>query len=606
MHRRIAYAVLGGLTLAGLAAACGASNSGSPGGSGGDGGHSDATSSGSGGSSGSGSGGSSGSGSGGSSGSGSGGSSGSGSGGSSGGSSGGGSGGSSGGGSGSSSGSSGGTDAGVDSGPPPYDPSVYQHHKNGTRDGVYIDKAFGQSLAGTTHVLTGFMGTVSTNVYAQPLYVENGPGGAEIFIVATENNHVTSYNATTGAIVWDTGPTVLGTPLAGNPPGGSGYGPTGITGTPYIDIASHTIFFDAMLTPDSGKTQHHTVYALNIDTGAIQTGWPTTGVDVNTAAAGFDSGVQSQRGALQFLNGVLYVPYGGYGGDGGNYYGSVVGFPVATPTKPTWWHTTALKGGVWGPGALPTDGVSIFPVTGNTTGTKQLDAGVYAWGGGEAVIRLGAGPTFSGNTADYYAPSNWHDLDDGDTDLGGASEVILDMPGAKYPHLVVAGGKDGNMYVLNRDNLGGTNPTTDTSLLTMQVGNNQIKGAPAAYTSLVGTYVAFHIEGGSGASCPPKEGGNLVVVQISQSATAVTAKTAWCSTQSGLASPMVTTTDGKSEPIVWNASNALYGWNGDTGVLIVDGTKTKMGTGIQGWNTPINANGRMAVGVNGQLYVFTP
>jgi hypothetical protein len=97
-----------------------------------------------------------------------------------------------------------------------------------------------------------------------------------------------------------------------------------------------------------------------------------------------------------------------------------------------------------------------------------------------------------------------------------------------------------------------------------------------------------------------------VVLQLTQSATAVTAKTAWCSTQGGLGSPMVTTTDGTSEPIVWAADNHLYGWNGDTGAIIVDGTTTAMSGAVQGWNTPINAKGRMAVGINGQLYVFTP
>ena len=180
------------------------------------------------------------------------------------------------------------------------------------------------------------------------------------------------------------------------------------------------------------------------------------------------------------------------------------------------------------------------------------------------------------------------------------------MPGEKFPHLVVAGGKDANLYVLNRDDLGGIGG----ELLKVKVATNQIKGAPAAYTTALGTYVAFHIEGGTGTDCPTneagKEGGNLVVMQLTQSATAVTAKTAWCSTEGGLGSPMVTTTDGTSNPIVWSASNALYGWNGDTGAVIVDGTKTKMASGVQGWNTPINAKGRMAFGVNGQLYVFTP
>ena len=436
-------------------------------------------------------------------------------------------------------------------------------------------------------------------VPVMPMWLESTlpPGG---FFVATENNHVTAYDATTGKVIWDTGPSVIGACATANPPGGQvDSSSIGITGTPYIDIGSRTIFFDAMTTPDNNATFHHKVYAVSLDTGDVVTNWP---VDVNTAATGFNSGVQNQRGALQFLNGVLYVPYGGYNGDGGNYYGSVVGFPVASPQTPTWWHTTALKGGIWGPGALPTDGTSLFAITGNTTGTKMGDAGAYIWGGGEAVIRLGAGPTFSGSTADYYTPTNWHDLDDGDTDLGGASEVLIDMPGAKYPHLVIAGGKDAKLYVLNRDDLGGIG----AELLQMTVGTNQVKGAPAAYTTALGTYVAFHIEGGTGTGCPAGQGGNLVVTQISQSATAVSAKTVWCSTEGGLASPMVTTTDGTSNAIVWDADNKLYGWNGDTGAVIVDGTNTGMSTGIQSWNTPINAKGRMAVGVNGQLYVFTP
>ena len=222
------------------------------------------------------------------------------------------------------------------------------------------------------------------------------------------------------------------------------------------------------------------------------------------------------------------------------------------------------------------------------------------WGGGEAVIRLTQGPAFSGNTADYYAPSNWQYLDDHDIDLGGASEVLLDMLGQPHPHLVVAGGKDGYLYILDRDNLGGIGG----ELYKAQQANSEFKGAPAAYTTAQGTYVAFHVEGGSGSHCPAQQGGNQVVFKLTQSP--VGATTAWCSTQSGLASPMVTTTDGTANPIVWNATDRLYGWNGDTGVLIVDGTATQMSTSIQSWNTPIAARGRIVVGVNGQLYVFTP
>jgi hypothetical protein len=429
-------------------------------------------------------------------------------------------------------------------------------------------------------------------VYAQPLYVVDGPGGAEAFVVATEDNHVTTYNAATGATIWDVGPTTIGTYASKNPPGGTiESSHIGITGTPYIDITSRTIFFDAMVTPDNNATYHHTVFGISLDTGAVQTGWP---IDVSATLTGFDSGAHNQRGALQFLNGVVYVPYGGYDGDGGTYYGSVVGFTASNPKTPTWWHTKASKGGIWGPGSLPTDGTYIYPVTGNTSGASGT------WGGGEAVLRLTAGPAFSGNAADYFAPTNWQQLDNADADLGGANDVLVEMPGAQYPHLVAAGGKDGNLYLLNRENLGGIGG----QLLKVQVSSSQIKGAPATYTTAVGTYVAFHIEGGTGSNCPSNQKGNMVVMKITQSPLAAT--TAWCSSQNGLASPMVTTTDGTSNPIVWNASSALYGWNGDTGAVIVDGTNTTMSSSVRGWNTPIDANGKIAIGVNGQLYVFTP
>jgi hypothetical protein len=492
------------------------------------------------------------------------------------------------------------SDAGkADAGSSAYDPSVYQHHKNGTRDGLYIDPVLTSGTMGhaaTMHVLSGFMGTVTTNVYAQPLYVENGPGGSEAFIVATESNHVTAYNATTGAVLWDQGPATYAPQVTGGLPCGD-VNPLGITGTPFIDPASPinagkgVIYFDAMTTLDKNTTLKHMVYAVKLEDGTVLPNWP---VDVSAKVPGFNSPHQNQRGALQFVSGVLYVPYGGHDGDCDPYYGWVVGFPAASPQSPTGWHTMASRGGIWGPGALPTDGTSVFPITGNTEGATS-------WGGGEAVIRLGAGPTFSGKTADYYAPTNWETLDTYDTDLGGASEVLFDMPGTSTPHLVAAGGKDNHLYLLNRDNLGGIG----AELFNQSMATNQFKGAPIAYTTTKGTYVAFHVEGGSGAGCPSGQTGNLVSYKITGGAGKPTASVAWCSTQSNLASPIVTTIDGTTDPIVWDANNKLWAYDGDTGTSLLDGTKTAMSTSIQGWNTPIAAGkGRIAVAVNGQLFVF--
>jgi hypothetical protein len=478
----------------------------------------------------------------------------------------------------------------------PNDPSVYQHHMNGTRNGLYIDPVLTSGTKGhaaTMHILPGVMGTVSTNVYAQPLYLENGPMGNEAFIVATESNHVTALNAQTGAVLWDKGPETYLPQVTGGLPCGD-ISPLGITGTPIIN--NGVIYFDAMTTTDNNTTIKHMVYAVNVSDGSVLPNWP---VDVSAKVSGFNSPHQNQRGALQFLNGVLYVPYGGHDGDCTPYFGWVIGFPISNPQTPLGWHTAASRGGIWGPGALPTDGTSVFPVTGNTTVTGT------AWGGGEAVIRLAAGaagPTFSGNAVDYYAPTNWQSLDDSDSDLGGASEVIFDMPAASTPHLVAAGGKDSNLYLLNRDNLGGIGH----ELLKQSVANNQLKGAPAVYTTSMGTYVVFHVEGGSGVGCPAGQGnGNLVAVKITAGASGFTAKVAWCSTDSGLASPMVTTTDGTSDAIVWDANGSLWGYDGDTGTKLFTGNNTQMGSPIQGWNTPIAiGKGRIVVAVNGAVYVF--
>ncbi len=500
-----------------------------------------------------------------------------------------------------------------------YDPSVYQHHKNGTRDGLYVDSLLTPGNIPTTHVVTGFtgtvatdfMGTTSTNIYAQPLYVVSGPGGNAAFVVASELNHVTTYNATTGAVIWDIGPSVYGNPVTSGLPCGS-ITPLGITGTPFIDYSSGigVIYFDAMT--DSSGTAKHMVWAVKVADGSALPNWP---VDVSATVTDFTSNYQNQRGALQLVNGVLYVPYGGLNnGDcidnSHPYYGWVVGFPLDNPQHPTGWHTSAPKGGIWGPGSLPTDGTSIFPVTGNTAASGNT------WGGGEAVIRLAPGPTFSSATADYYAPFNWKALDNSDSDLGGASEVLFDMPGTSKPHLVGVGGKDANFYLLDRDNLGGIGPMAGpgTELFKAALATNQFKGAPAAYTTSKGTYVAFHVEGGSGVGCPSPKGspspkGNLVAIRVTAGAGSAnpTAAVAWCSAETGLASPMVTTTDGTSHAVVWDANDHLWAYDGDTGTKLFEGSaSTQMSTAIDGWNTPIAiGGGRIAVLVNGQLYVFT-
>src|SRR5439155_1207365 len=271
------------------------------------------------------------------------------------------------------------------------------------------------------------------------LYIEGGPKGPMV-IAVTESNNVYALNADTGLPIWsrtDIGPPVQTTPCGG-------FNPTGITGTPVVDVASGSLFFDALI---DGSPNKHFIYSLNVDTGVTTPGWP---VDVNATASyngiDFVSLAQEERGGLALVNGIVYVSYSGYLGDCGNYHGWVVGVDINNPLTVGGWATTAIGGGIWGHGGVASDGTNMFVVTGNTFNTGGN------WMGGEAIIRLQAGPTWTGQPTDYWVPTNWFSLDNSDTDLGGVSATVVDVPGATPSQLVLALGKDSNAFLLNRNN----------------------------------------------------------------------------------------------------------------------------------------------------------
>ena len=122
--------------------------------------------------------------------------------------------------------------------------NVTQHHNNPSRDGLFIDPAFTAAAAANLTRDLSFNGTIVGNVYAQPLYIEDGPGGVAMVIAVTESNNVYALNATTGAIVWQRN---VGTPVTSGLPCGN-INPLGITGTPVVDLASRSLFFDAEVT----------------------------------------------------------------------------------------------------------------------------------------------------------------------------------------------------------------------------------------------------------------------------------------------------------------------------------------------------------------------
>ena len=464
--------------------------------------------------------------------------------------------------------------------------NVTQHHNDYMRDGLYMDPAFTYSSASNLTRDLSFNGTISGNVYAQPLYLDNGPGGRAVVIAVTESNNVYALDAASGNVVWQDN---LGAPVPVSSLPCGDINPLGITGTPVVDLTNGTLFVDAMTTPDGGTTKQHLIYALNVDTGATNASWP---VNVNAMAqfngTSFTSGTQQQRGALALLDGYVYVPYGGLYGDCGTYHGWLVGVQENDPSNVLAWATSANGGGAWGVGGVSSDdGIHPYIATGNTFGATS-------WSGGEAVVRFQPGPVFSGLTNDYWAPTNWVSLDGGDLDLGDCGPLIVNVPGATPSQLMVAVGKDGNAYLLNRTNLSGVSPPVALD----HFGSGQMPQAVATYETAAGTYIVCR----SGTT-------SLDAFRITAANPPAIVST-WTETEDGEGSPFVTSTDGTNNAIVWlvgsEGDQKLHGYNGETGAVIFKGGGTnELMSDTRRFNTGIVAHGRIYIANDNKVYAFT-
>jgi hypothetical protein len=456
--------------------------------------------------------------------------------------------------------------------------NVTQKNNNPSRDGLYIDSAFTPGNAANLVRDLNFNGTIVGNVHAQPLYIEGGPNGPMI-IAVTASNNIYALNASTGAAIWQR--TNIGPAVTSGLPCGN-INPAGTIGTPVVDLASRSLFFDALI---AGSPIKHFIYSLNVDTGATNAGWP---VDLNNAGLGFISLAQENRGALALVNGIVYNSYSGYLGDCGNYHGWVVGVDINNPSSVHGWATTALGGGIWGHSGVASDGTNMFVITGNTFNTGGN------WMGGEAIIRLQAGPVFNGPplTENYWAPTNWFNLDNSDTDLGGVSAMLIDVPGATPSQLVLALGKDGNAYLLDRNNLGGIAlPIAQLSV------DGVIRGqSSATYRTSQGTYFVFR-------------GSNEIKAYKITATSPPSIVFAWSASQTGQGSPWVTTTDGTNNAIVWvvgaQGDQRLHGYNGDTGAVVyAGGGANELMTGTRKWNSGMVARGSIYVANDNRVYAF--
>ena len=158
---------------------------------------------------------------------------------------------------------------------------------------------------------------------------------------------------------------------------------------------------------------------------------------------------------------------------------------------------------------------------------------------GEAIIRLGLDLKTSTEQRDFFAPTDWKAFDDGDGDLGGVNALPLDVPGPNgNTLLILALGKDGKAYLLDRTILGGIGGARAVQ----HVARNAIRTAPAVIPTQNGSLIPFE---GSGTSCPNRiSTAGLTVLKIEVDP-APNISTAWCGDVPGRGAPIISADDDK-------------------------------------------------------------
>lgn len=294
-----------------------------------------------------------------------------------------------------------------------------------------------------------FSTAVSGQVYAQPLVI-----GSTV-IVATENDWVYGLNAATGAVKWQVS---LGTPWAiTKSEDCTDLAPNiGVTSAPVYNPANGTVYVLAMV---QGISLAYDLFGINPQTGAITLQAPIAGKPTNDPDLTFNAGQERQRAGLLLMNGRVYAAFASFC-DIDPWVGYVAGVDTTTGVSTLWSAESGVtdgQAGIWhSGGGLMSDGDGrIFFTSGNgvspPVGPGTSPPGQLA----ESTVRLSVGAGGVLTAQDFFSPANAPTLDSIDADFGSAGPVGLPIGTAAYPHELIQGGKDGRVFVLDRDNLGG-------------------------------------------------------------------------------------------------------------------------------------------------------
>jgi hypothetical protein len=382
--------------------------------------------------------------------------------------------------------------------------NVLTYHNDVARTGQNLSEST-LTTANVKSASFGLVGNLSVDagVDAEPLYVSNltlAGGVRNVVYVVTENDSVYAFDADTFAQLWHV--SVLGAnETASDNRGCNQVSPIiGITSTPVIDLSAGThgeIFLVAMSLDSSGN-YHQRLHALDLTTGAEISGSPTTiqaTFPMTSGTTTFDSKQYKERAALLLLNGVIYTTWASHCDDG-PYTGWIMAYNETTLQQSSVLNVTPNggDGAIWmaGDGPAADSSGNIYFLDGNGTFDDTLNSNGFPERGdfGNGFIKLStAGNSLS--VADYFTMFNTDAESNEDQDLGSGGEMLLpDVQDTQSNtwHLAVGAGKDGHIYVVNRDLMGKFNTSNDSAIY-QEIDSNGLGGGvwsvPAYFNNVV-------------------------------------------------------------------------------------------------------------------------
>ncbi len=354
---------------------------------------------------------------------------------------------------------------------------VTTYHNNLSRDGTNTQEyALTISNVAAASFAKLFSCNVDAAIYAQPLWVANlaiGGGTHNVIFAATSRSTVYAFDADASPCTtyWNKSLLPAGeTPVSYNDVNTDIQPEIGIVGTPVIDLSSETMYVvsksknnGSNCTPSSSC--HQRLHALNLIDGSEKFGGPvdiTSSITVPGTGDGSSGGIlpfdtlrQNQRPGLALVNGVVYAAWASHG-DQNPYHGWVIGFDKTTLARLSVYNDSpnGFRAGVWMAGGAPAaDSTNnLYMITGNGTFDGNSSSAPNN-DFGDSILKLGTSGGLS--LSSWFTPSNESTLNGGDIDLGsGGATVLVDAPSSPKPRLLIGGGKEGKLYLLDRDALG--------------------------------------------------------------------------------------------------------------------------------------------------------